>query len=149
MEKVIYFAAALFCTATQEFNRRVKDRLEAQGFSVFFPQEECNETMTSKEIFTTCLNGLRNSQIVITMLEGADVDSGTSWELGWAFARNKPIIGFRSDFRKNGDDGGLNCMLSQSLVFNASKDVDTLVATVVRHYGHLISRQAATIPHGC
>lgn len=32
------------------------------------------------------------------VLDGVDVDSGTAWEIGYAYARGKPIIGLRTDF---------------------------------------------------
>ena len=38
------------------------------------------------------------------MLDGADVDSGTAAEIGYAFARGKPIVGYRGDVRLAGDN---------------------------------------------
>jgi len=55
----------------------------------------------------------RNNQIaiddcdaVLAILDGADVDSGTASEIGYAFARHKPILGYRSDFRLSSDNEG-------------------------------------------
>jgi nucleoside 2-deoxyribosyltransferase len=55
----------------------------------------------------------RNNQLaidgcdaVLAILDGADVDSGTASEIGYAFARNKPILGYRSDFRLSSDNEG-------------------------------------------
>jgi nucleoside 2-deoxyribosyltransferase len=55
----------------------------------------------------------RNNQLaidgcnaVLAVLDGADVDSGTASEIGYAFARNKPILGYRSDFRLSSDNEG-------------------------------------------
>jgi nucleoside 2-deoxyribosyltransferase len=56
--------------------------------------------------------GLKNAtaieecDIVFAVLDGADVDSGTAAELGFAAAKNKPIVGYRSDFRLSGDNEG-------------------------------------------
>ena len=33
------------------------------------------------------------------MLDGPDVDSGTAAEIGWAAARQCPVVGLRTDFR--------------------------------------------------
>ncbi|PKL38829.1 MAG: 2-deoxyribonucleoside glycosidase [Spirochaetae bacterium HGW-Spirochaetae-1] len=46
------------------------------------------------------------SQGVFAVLDGSDVDSGTAAEIGYAAARGKIIIGYRSDFRLAGDNEG-------------------------------------------
>jgi nucleoside 2-deoxyribosyltransferase len=43
---------------------------------------------------------------VVAVLDGADVDSGTAAEIGYAFAKAKPILGYRSDFRLSADNEG-------------------------------------------
>ena len=46
-------------------------------------------------------------------MDGPDPDSGTSWECGYAYAKNKPVVLFRSDLRRSGDaaDAPYNAML--------------------------------------
>jgi nucleoside 2-deoxyribosyltransferase len=44
--------------------------------------------------------------LVFAVLDGADVDSGTAAEIGYAFAKAKPIIGYRGDFRLSADNEG-------------------------------------------
>jgi nucleoside 2-deoxyribosyltransferase len=41
---------------------------------------------------------------VLAVLDGTDVDSGTAAEIGWAAARPIPIVGWRSDLRRSGDN---------------------------------------------
>jgi|SRR5215470_6408977 len=43
---------------------------------------------------------------VFAVLDGTDVDSGTAAEVGYAFAKGKPIVGYRGDFRLSGDNEG-------------------------------------------
>lgn len=50
----------------------------------------------------------------MAVLDGADADSGTCWECGYACARNIPIIAVRTDIRHSGDTGGFNAMLYYS-----------------------------------
>ena len=47
--------------------------------------------------------------------QGADADSGTCWECGYAFGQEIPVIAVRTDFRAGGDDPArpVNLMLSQ------------------------------------
>ena len=52
------------------------------------------------------------------MLDGAQVDDGTAWEIGYAYAKGIPVIGLRTDFRLCADsDGGLvNAMIQGSVL---------------------------------
>jgi nucleoside 2-deoxyribosyltransferase len=43
---------------------------------------------------------------VLAVLDGADVDSGTAAEIGYAAALDKPIVGLRLDSRRAGDNDG-------------------------------------------
>lgn len=47
-----------------------------------------------------------DSDAVFAVLDGADVDSGTAAEIGWAAARGRPVVGWRSDWRLTGDNAG-------------------------------------------
>ena len=44
--------------------------------------------------------------LVLAVLDGVDVDSGTAAEIGYAFAKAKPILGYRGDFRLSADNEG-------------------------------------------
>jgi nucleoside 2-deoxyribosyltransferase len=44
--------------------------------------------------------------LVFAVLDGVDVDSGTAAEIGYAFAKGKPILGYRGDFRLSADNEG-------------------------------------------
>jgi nucleoside 2-deoxyribosyltransferase len=51
---------------------------------------------------------------MVAVIEGADADSGTSWEMGYAYARGIPVISIRTDFRMAGHHEHVNLMLEQS-----------------------------------
>jgi nucleoside 2-deoxyribosyltransferase len=61
--------------------------------------------------------GQRNAQLidesdaVLAILDGPDVDSGTAAEVGYAAARGKPIAGVRDDLRQAGDNLGVTVNL--------------------------------------
>jgi len=50
--------------------------------------------------------GIKECDIVLAVLDGSDVDSGTAAEIGFAYAIGKRIVGYRSDFRMGGDNEG-------------------------------------------
>lgn len=49
---------------------------------------------------------IEESDLIIAVLDGADVDSGTASEIGYGAALQKPTIGYRSDFRLSADNEG-------------------------------------------
>jgi nucleoside 2-deoxyribosyltransferase len=111
----IYLAGPLFTDAELAFNLALATRLRAAGHAVFLPQQQCEGLASPRDIFSACVNGLSGSQIVVAVLDGADADSGTCWECGYACAKGMKVVGLRTDVRKGGDDGsGLNLMLSVS-----------------------------------
>jgi nucleoside 2-deoxyribosyltransferase len=58
------------------------------------------------EIGANNRNALDECDAVFAVLDGTDVDSGTAAEIGYAFAKGKPIIGYRGDFRLSADNEG-------------------------------------------
>ena len=55
--------------------------------------------------------GIIRSDAMVAVLDGPDIDSGTAWEMGFAYGlwhhgKSYRIIGYRSDFRRSGDNDG-------------------------------------------
>lgn len=106
----IYLAGPLFSAAETTFNKNLAVFLEANGYEVFLPQEQCNNK-TTEEIFHICKGGVENAVALVAIMDGADADSGTCWECGYAMAKGKPVILVRTDIRDSGDTRGFNAML--------------------------------------
>src|SRR5579884_3294495 len=49
---------------------------------------------------------IRRSDLVVAVLDGVDVDSGTASEMGFAYGLGKPVWGLRTDFRATGENAG-------------------------------------------
>ena len=130
-KKTIYLAGPLFTHAELEYNCKLRDMMIKKGFSVFLPQEDAEDAAAEHEkqnqecIFKKCLVGVNSSDIVVAVLDGVDVDSGTAWEIGYAYSREKPIVGLRTDFRTL-SDGIVNLMVEMSIVALA-RDEDELL----------------------
>lgn len=58
------------------------------------------------EIGATNRAAIDEADLVVAVLDGVDVDSGTAAEIGYAHARAKPIVGYRGDFRLSADNEG-------------------------------------------
>jgi nucleoside 2-deoxyribosyltransferase len=111
----VYLAGPLFTTAEREFNRRLATLLRQAGHAVFLPQEIEDREASARRVFEQDLTALDAAEVVVASMDGADPDSGTCWECGYAFGK-KPIVLFRTDFRA-GDEPGTgpyNLMLTES-----------------------------------
>lgn len=124
----IYLAGPLFTTAEREFNMQLATRLRTAGHEVFVPQEHPASEPTGKGIFLKDLERLDRADGVVAIMDGADPDSGTCWECGYAYATKKLVVLFRSDLRGSGDadDIPYNAML----IGAADAHVELRLATV-------------------
>lgn len=112
----IYLAGPLFTLAEQSFNAELARFLEGEGFAVWLPQEHEPRNKTAKAIFEMDVEALAAADMVVACMDGPDPDSGTAWECGYAYAKGKPIVCYRTDFRVAGDTKGApyNLMLTES-----------------------------------
>lgn len=94
----LYLAASLFSVGEMNFNAELANELTKLGHEVVLPQDLVSASATNQEIFDVCKSNIDMADIVLAILEGSDPDSGTSWEVGYAYEK-KPIIGIRTDFR--------------------------------------------------
>jgi nucleoside 2-deoxyribosyltransferase len=68
------------------------------------------------------------SDAVFAVLDGVDVDSGTAAEIGYAFAKGKPILGYRGDFRLSADNEGstVNLQVEYFITQSGGEIIDSL-----------------------
>ncbi|NYT05118.1 MAG: nucleoside 2-deoxyribosyltransferase [Methanomicrobiales archaeon] len=123
----IYLAGPLFSEAEQAYNRELFSLLTAHAFEVYLPQEvgDTSHTRGRDEhaaIFTRHREELDRTDMVVAVIDGADADSGTSWEMGYAYARGIPVIALRTDFRRTGHAERVNLMLEESSVVVGRKE---------------------------
>ncbi|MDV0443654.1 nucleoside 2-deoxyribosyltransferase [Methanorbis rubei] len=112
----IYLAAPLFSEAQRVYNQALADLISSRCYcEVHLPQElDTGESRGEKReefIYRQNLSGVRNSDIVVAVIDGSDVDSGTAWEMGYATALGKRVIAVRTDFRKYSERELVNLML--------------------------------------
>ncbi|KQC05039.1 MAG: nucleoside 2-deoxyribosyltransferase [Methanoculleus sp. SDB] len=123
----LYLAAPLFSEAEQAYNREIHTLLTAHCFDVYLPQEVGDTSHTRnrdehRAIFARHLETLRAVDYVVAVIDGADADSGTSWEMGYAYALDIPVVSLRTDFRRAGHAERVNLMLEESSVVVGKKE---------------------------
>jgi nucleoside 2-deoxyribosyltransferase len=115
----LYLAAPLFSAAERKYNQYLAELLRNNLFEVYLPQDTGDDSHTRdtgahQVIFKQNLAALEATDTIVAVIEGADADSGTSWEMGYAYARGIPVISIRTDFRMAGHHEHVNLMLEQS-----------------------------------
>lgn len=110
----LYLAGPLFSTAERDFNDALARGLRQRGHEVWLPQEHEQRSKSAREIFTEDVAGIDWAEVVVANMDGADPDSGTCWECGYAYGK-KPVIVFRTDFRvEHAGKAPYNLMLTES-----------------------------------
>jgi len=116
----IYLAAPLFSQVERLWNRKLGRELEqaVPDSQVVLPQDfrvgdKYNDRSAFKKLFERCNSEIRASDVVVAILDGADVDSGVGFEIGLAYALGIPVIGLRTDYRQQ-QEKGINFMVYQA-----------------------------------
>jgi nucleoside 2-deoxyribosyltransferase len=107
MERLVYVAGPLFSDAERAFlELMVKTLARTSGLDTltdfFLPHRDGGELGKGPErrdIFELDLKQVDSAAVVVALLDGQDVDSGTCIELGYAHAKGKKIFGLLTDFR--------------------------------------------------
>nr|MDO8098741.1 nucleoside 2-deoxyribosyltransferase [Candidatus Njordarchaeota archaeon] len=123
----VFFAAPLFSEAERDFNSKAARLLRGEGFEVWLAQEhrfiERSSIKEKRSIFEEDVEALKKSDLIVAVLDGVDVDSGVAFEIGFACALGKPILGLKTDHRVFSELEQVNLMLEASLV-KTCKDLD-------------------------
>ena len=137
----LYLAGPLFSQAERRWQRQLAEALGARDYKVFLPQDDAGLPLLQSPpdlhgAFEICRDAIDRADAVLAVLDGADGDSGTAWECGYAYARSKPIVVIRTDFR-GGEDRGLNLMLRRSASAvveqpSTNEELEPLVEQIVR-----------------
>jgi nucleoside 2-deoxyribosyltransferase len=89
------------------------------GLETYLPHRDGKELLPTEwspnTIFKVNVQALDQAAIVITNLNGAATDDGTAWELGYAYARGKHLVGVHTDMRLMFEGQIVNLMIECSL----------------------------------
>ena len=109
----LYLAGPLFSSAETAWNAELARRLRDAGHEVFLPQDK-EKGLDAAAILRADVHGIDHADALVAIMDGADPDSGTAWECGYAYGK-KPVILVRTDIRVGHDpEMPYNAMLTQS-----------------------------------
>jgi nucleoside 2-deoxyribosyltransferase len=135
MKTKIYLAGPLFSQAERDWAAKLKALVEAafRQVQVLWPHEFPAQ---GEDIFEVNMKNLEDCQLMIAILDGAQADDGTAWEMGFHYARGRKIVGIRTDFRRAGEQesslvnamvqGGCLCIVNSidQLLFRLAEILD-------------------------
>jgi nucleoside 2-deoxyribosyltransferase len=126
----IYLAGPLFSSGDISWSREIKRAILERfpQLEVVWPYE-----ISGEDIFSTNLKALDKCTYIVAILDGAQVDDGTAWEVGYHYARRGRdfVLGIRTDFRRAGERDGsqVNAMIESSCRF-ISKSLEELLSEI-------------------
>lgn len=86
-----------------------------------------------KRIYEMNILALRNCDVIVAVLDGVEVDSGVAFEIGYATAIGKPVIGLKTDHRTFSRTEEVNLMLEVSMKI-ICRTVDELIKSLKTTY---------------
>ncbi|MBI5354478.1 MAG: nucleoside 2-deoxyribosyltransferase [Chloroflexi bacterium] len=119
--KKIYVAGPLFTSNERDLLESIDKVCQDCGYTTYLPHRDAgvfsSDDDSSLTFFQKDLSQLDESSMVVAVLNGFDVDSGTSWEIGYFFAKAKgnPVIGYVDDSRIFDSQKQINLMILNSL----------------------------------
>ena len=83
------------------------DKILKPAISLSYGQTKKNKWQKiNKIIGRNNTKAIKNCNLILAVIDGTDVDSGTASEIGYGTALGKAVIGYRSDFRLSSDNEG-------------------------------------------
>ena len=101
--KKAYIAGPLFDDHERKYLEKITKLVESYGFDSFLPHRDAGLvtgefTREKKEkIFDVDMEYLEPADLVVALLTGRDVDSGTAAEIGNAYKSGKTLIGISAN----------------------------------------------------
>ena len=113
----VYVAGPLFDEGERWFIEKVDALIAELGFETFLPHRDNPPKVKDnvKQIFQNDRQAIDDCDLVVANLNGITTDDGTAWEIGYAYAKGKYLIGLHTDWRARFEHEVVNLMIETSL----------------------------------
>jgi nucleoside 2-deoxyribosyltransferase len=102
----VYVAGPLFTPAERAYLEELAVVLEAAGFRTYLPHRDGGlapaDRRDTRAQYEADIRALAACNLIVAVLNGTDVDSGTAFEIGYGVARGVPVLGLYEDIRVSG-----------------------------------------------
>lgn len=125
MSFLVYLAAPLFNARERAFNLQLARNLERKGCTVFLPQRDGTlltsmlaagvpQLVAERRVFLQDTEAMQRANAIVAILDGAVVDDGVAFEIGFMSALGRSCVGLQTDVRRALPSGN-NPMLGRAL----------------------------------
>jgi len=116
MKNQVYIAGPLFTQGDRWYLEKIDKLLADKGLSTYLPHRDgglyTSDEVDDSAFFKSDVKAIDDCNLVVAVLHGREVDSGTAWEIGYAYAKGKHVIAIAEDTRLSLKN--INLMLSNS-----------------------------------
>ncbi len=122
----VYIAGKIRTENEREFLGKIDKVCKELGFDTFLPHRDVGLAASIKDVKRIfkgdITEGFKDCNLIIAVLDGLHVGAGTAWELGYAYAKNIPAIGLKTDEKVEDALEELSAILIGSMPIVSSLD---------------------------
>lgn len=97
----VYIAGKLETESEKRQLEEIAEMCHSFGIKTFLPHRDmgiCEGIRDVNRIFNgDIIEGFKDCDLVVALLDGLHIGAGTAWELGYAYAKKIPAIGIKTD----------------------------------------------------
>lgn len=97
-----YITGPMFNEGEQWWNAEIDVAVRRAGLTSFLPQRDGSGLDSPDDVpklFEEDKDEVAKADVIVANLDGITVDSGSAWELGYAYALDKHLVGLYTDWR--------------------------------------------------
>jgi nucleoside 2-deoxyribosyltransferase len=128
---LVYIAGPLFDDGERWWMEGLDALVRGLGFATFLPHRDNppKDEHNVRLIFQNDKRAIDRCELVVASLNGITTDDGTAWEIGYAYALGKPIVGIHTDWRARFAHEVVNLMIENSLT-SLARSIDELTVVL-------------------
>lgn len=126
----VYIAGALFTPAQRQRLEQIDEICKNHGHTTYLPHRDGGVfdrgEANPEDFFEVDRNAIDESDLMVAMLNGPPFDSGTVWEMGYAYAEGVELVGIIEDERVFDIPNQVNPMLvgSVDVIYRSIEKLD-------------------------
>lgn len=97
----VYIAGKIGTESEIEFLEKIDSLCKSLGLKTFLPHRDVGIAKGIEDVEKIfrgdITEGFKDVKLIVAVLDGLHIGAGTSWELGYAFAKGIPAIGIKTD----------------------------------------------------
>lgn len=122
----IYIAGKIRTESERKLLENIDKLCKEIGFKTFLPHRDVGLAKGMKDVEKIfkgdIIDGFKDINLVIAILDGLHIGAGTAWELGYAYAKKIPAIGIKTDEKVEQALEELSAILIASMPIVSSLD---------------------------